>query len=330
MAKGRDQKKKILCLLDILYEKTDETHVLNTAQLIEELGRYGIEAERKSIYTDIEALMQYGVDIICQRGKSSGYYIGSRDFELAELKLLVDAVQSSKFITEKKSKELIQKIEKLTNKYAAHHLHRQVYVTNRAKTINENIYYNVDEIYNAINMNKQIRFQYFEWNTKKEMQLRKNGDYYQISPWALVWDDENYYLIGFDADAHMIKHYRVDKMLKISVSNEGREGGELFKTFDPAQYSKKTFGMYGGVEEQIVLSCNTQMIGVILDRFGKDISVKPIDEETFEARVSVAISKPFFGWVTGLGGAVRIKKPEAVATQYQAYLEDILQEMRSL
>lgn len=327
MAKGRDQKRKMLCLLEILHEKTDENHVLNTKQLIDELSYYGIEAERKSIYTDIEALTNHGVDIIYQRGKQSGYYIGSGDFELAELKLLVDAVQASKFITVKKSKELIHKIEKLTNKYAAQHLQRQVYVADRIKTINENIYYNVDELHSAINQNKKIAFQYFEWNTKKEMQLRKNGQIYEISPWALVWDDENYYMVGYDKNAEMMKHYRVDKMLNMQIMDESREGESYAQGLDIGQYSKKTFGMYGGVEEQVVLQCDNTMVGVIIDRFGQDISIKPISLGKFEARISVAVSKPFFGWITGLDGGVKIKKPERVAEAYEEYLKNILESL---
>lgn len=324
MPKTRDQKKKILCIMEILLNKTDENHPLTTQQLIKELGCYGIEAERKSIYTDIEALTLYGLDIINKKGKPSGYYIASREFELPELKLLVDAVQSSKFITKKKSEELIKKLERLTNKYEASQLQRQVYVTNRIKTMNESIYYNVDKIHVSIYGNCQIKFQYFEWNLKKEMNLRKEGAFYQISPWALVWDDENYYMIGYDSEVGLVKHYRVDKMLKISVVEAAREGKETFQSFDTAQYSKKTFGMFGGREEDVYLRCDNKIVGVILDRFGMDVVLRSVNECEFEVRVNVAVSNQFYGWITGLAGAVRIQKPDNVAKEYRIFLTDLL------
>lgn len=306
-------------------EKSDEKHPVTTKQLIEELDAYGIKAERKSIYDDISALGDFGVDIIKVMEKPGGYYLAARDFELAELKLLVDAVQASKFITTKKSRELINKLGKLTSRENAKQLNRQVVVTNRSKAVNEKIYYNVDMIYSAIDRGVKIRFQYFTWSIEKEIELKKNGEFYEVSPFLLSWDDENYYLIAYDEEAGIIKHFRVDKMLRISLSRKPREGRELFEDFDVAEYSKKTFGMFAGEEETVTLICKNAYIGVMIDRFGKEVSVRKRDEDTFFLRTKVAVSGQFFGWLSGLGAGAKIHAPQAVAEKYQAYLRKILE-----
>lgn len=325
MAKSYQQKLKILYLLKILAEESDEEHPMTTAGLIEKLETYGIFAERKSIYRDIEALCDFGVDILKVSEKPGGYYLAERDFELAELKLLVDAVQASKFITTKKSRELIHKLEKLTSKENAKQLNRQVVVTNRSKAVNETIYYNVDKIYAAIAKGVKIRFQYFTWTIEKEMELKKNGEFYEVSPFLLSWDDENYYLIAYDGEAGIIKHFRVDKMLRIAPTKEPREGAELFADFDVGAYTKKTFGMFAGEEETLTLVCENALIGVMIDRFGQEVSVRKRDENTFFLRTKVAVSRQFFGWLAGLGTKVHLQAPLHVAERYQAYLKDILQ-----
>lgn len=324
MARSEKQKLKLLYIMQFLAEKTDEEHSVTTQEIIDYLALNNITAERKSIYTDIDLLMDYGLDIIKIPGRPGGYYLASRRFELAELKLLVDAVQSSKFITTKKSRELIGKLETLCSRYEAGQLHRQVVVTNRNKTVNENIYYNVDMIYNAIAENVKVRFQYFEWDVNKNMQLRRNGKIYEVSPWLLTWDDENYYLIAFDSEAEKIKHYRVDKMLKIGLSGEKREGKEQFEHFDIASYSKKTFGMFAGNEETVTLCCDPVLTGVMIDRFGKDTPMRRTENDQILARVNVAVSRQFFGWVAGLGQAVKIVSPERVVQKYKDYLSDII------
>lgn len=324
MPKTEKQKLKLLYIMQCLLEKTDEDHVVTTGELIDYLALNGISAERKSIYTDIDLLMEYGMDIIKVRKRPAGYQLAGRQFELAELKLLVDAVQASKFITDKKSRALIGKLETLCSKNDARQLHRQVVVTNRSKAVNENIYYNVDQIYNAIAANVKIRFLYFEWNVKKEMQLRRNGAYYEVSPWLLTWDDDKYYLIAYEEESRMIKHYRVDKMLKPELSGKNREGKETFEHFDIASYSKKVFGMFAGEEEVVTLSCKKHLTGVIIDRFGKEVFLREDGSERILARVSVAVSRQFFGWLTGLGDAVKIVGPEKTAEQYRGYLEEIL------
>lgn len=299
--------------MQILLEKTDEEHAMSMADILSSLKAYDISAERKSIYNDIECLRTYGIDIIGeQKDKAYGYYVASRQFELAELKLLVDTIQSAKFITAKKSNELIKKIESFASKYEASQLQRQVFVSGRIKTMNESIYYNVDALHSAIAANKQIRFQYFQWNVKKEMELRKGGAYYQVSPWALSWDNENYYLVAYDSQEEKIKHYRVDKMLKISQTGEAREGQKSFKRFDTAIYAKKMFSMYGGEYETVKIECENNLAGAIIDRFGKDVSMRKIDEEHFAVNVNVAVSNQFLHWVMALGTGAKIVGPTHV------------------
>lgn len=322
MAKGANQKLKLVYLMKILLEKTDETHCITMPEIIASLESYGVSAERKSVYADMEALRLYGIDIIGeQKNKTYYYYVGNRQFELAELKLLVDSVQSSKFITAKKSNKLIKKIEGLASKYEASQLHRQVYVTNRVKTMNESIYYNVDKIHAAINSNVRIKFQYYQWNVDKEMELRRDGKFYCISPWGLAWEDENYYLVGFDSDANIIKYYRVDKMLHIELSNEKREGKERFQAFDMAEYARKRFGMFDGDEQTVKLEMENKMAGVVLDRFGKDVSLKKIDGEKFSVNVNVAVSPQFFAWVIGLGAGAKIVGPANVVEMMRREVE---------
>lgn len=315
MAKGSNQKLKLIYLMKILLEKTDESHSITMEEILSSLAGYGVSAERKSIYGDIEALRLYGLDIVGeQRSRTYYYAVVGRQFELAELKLLVDAVQSSKFITAKKSHELIKKIEALASIHEASQLQRQVYVTKRIKTMNESIYYNVDSIHSAINANAQIRFQYFQWTVDKEMQPKKDGAFYQVSPWALSWDDENYYLVAYDGAAARIKHYRVDKMLKIEQCAQRREGKELFERFDMGIYARKMFGMFGGEEKHVTLQFPNHLAGVVIDRFGKDISLRKLDEKHFTIHVEVALSRQFLAWVIGLGEEVRIIGPESVVS----------------
>lgn len=326
MARSEKQKLKLLYIMQLLLERTDEEHTVTTQEIIDDLALHGITAERKSIYTDIDQLIDFGMDIIKIKERPGGYYLASRQFELAELKLLVDAVQASKFITTKKSGELIAKLETLCSKTEAKQLHRQVVVTNRNKAVNENIYYNVDVIYNAIAENVKIRFRYYEWSANKEMKLRRDGAYYEVSPWLLSWDDENYYLIAFDDRSSDIRHYRVDKMIKISLMDAAREGRGQFEDFDVAGYSRKTFGMFAGEEETVTLCCDSNLAGVMIDRFGKDVAMREREDGRIQVRVDVSVSRQFFGWVTGLGAAVKIESPERVVRAYRAYLREILEQ----
>lgn len=313
MEHGNTQKLKILYLMKILLEKTDETHSITMPEIIAELKKYGVSAERKSIYSDIENLRLYGLDIIGEKeDKAFSYRVGNRQFELAELKLLVDSVQSSKFITAKKSNQLIKKIEGLASKYEAAQLQRQVYTTERIKTGNEGIYYNVDQIHSAIASNVQITFQYFNWDVNKKQVLRKDGALYKVSPWALSWDDENYYMVAYDSEEGKIKHFRVDKMLHIDLTNDRREGSQKFKVFDMGAYAKKMFGMFGGEEEMVKILCKNELAGVMIDRFGKDVMLVKVDEEHFYVNVKVAVSRQFLFWVIALGEGAKIVAPKRV------------------
>ena len=320
MPKSQNQKLKLIYLAMLMQEKTDDEHGLSMSEIIHELDLCGIKAERKSIYNDFEALSTVGMDIEkrTELGRTE-YYLTGRTFELPELKLLVDAVQGSKFITRKKSEALIRKIEGLASIYEAKKLARNVYVANRIKTMNESIYYTVDDIHSAINSDRQISFQYFKWNEKGKKELRHNGKIYKVSPWALTWDDENYYLVAFDADAGekgMIKHYRVDKMIRMKVLDERREGAEHFKNFDMALYSRKTFGMYSGKDEHVTLRCRNQLADPIIDRFGQDVLMRSVPgEDCFDVTVKVAVSPLFLTWLMNFGGDIKIIAPEYVAAQ---------------
>ena len=284
-----------------------------------------MSADRKTVYSDVETLREFGIDVLQTKGTNSGYYIGSRKFELPELKLLVDAVQASKFISRKKSEELIKKLESLAGEHDARQLQRNVFIYNRPKTGNETIYYNVDKIHTAILENRQIQYQYAEWTVKKELIPKKNGAVYTVSPWSLTWDDANYYLIAYDEAADCMKHYRVDKMQRTRVIGQERVGKERFQDFDLVEFSKKTFSMYGGHDEEVTLQCGNELIGVILDRFGTEVMIVPADEGQFRVRVLVAVSPQFFGWVTGIGVRLRIAGPERVQKEYKEYLEGIME-----
>ncbi len=324
MAKSPNQKLKLLYLLRFLMQNSDESHPLGMAQIIEELSRNGISAERKSIYDDIESLRLFGFDIIQLKGKNGGYYIGERDFELPELKLLVDSVQSSKFITQDKTYKLIEKIERLASVYDGQLLQRQVFVTNRVKSMNESIYYTVDAISDAITRNKKIRYQYFEYTVSKERVPRHNGAFYEVSPFALIWDDENYYMLAWDSSAEKMKHYRVDKMQKVTLSDDEREGIEEFGKYDMSAYSKTVFGMFGGKEQKVKLRFANHLVGVVLDRFGRETTIIPDGNEHFTITVSVVVSPQFFGWVFGFGSDVEIISPENVRAEIKKLTEEIL------
>ncbi len=322
MPKGTNQKFKLYRLAQIMLEKTDDEHYITMPEILSALEAYGVTADRKSIYNDLRDLEVLGIEVEGEPvGNRYHYHVLNRPFELPELKLLVDAIQSSKFITERKTNALIKKLEQLVSQYEAVKLQRQVYVSGRIKTMNESIYYTVDAIHNAISENKKIRFQYYQWNVKKEMELRHGGAFYHISPWGLSWDDENYYLVGYDSEADTLKHYRVDKMLHIEMSEEKREGQEHFKKLDMADYAKKSFGMFGGKEQKVKLLVQNELAGVMIDRFGKDIMMIPKDEKHFTVNVDVRVSNQFLGWVFSLGNGVKIISPDEVVEQMKQEVE---------
>ena len=314
------QKLKLLYLMKILLEQTDEEHSLTVPQMIAELSKVGISAERKSIYDDLEYLQLFGLDICSTKTKTTNYFIASRDFELPELKLLVDSVQASKFITHKKSLELISKIEKLTSRHNAKQLQRQVFVTNRVKTLNERIYYNVDKIHEAIAENKQITFKYFGLDVNKKKVYGKDGGLYHESPVSLTWDDENYYLITYKEKYDSYVHYRVDKMENIELSEEDRVLSE--KPFDLSIYSKSMFQMYSGEETDVTIQFENELVGVVYDRFGVDVPIIKTDETHFICNVKVAVSPHFLSWIISFGSRAKIVSPDWVQEQLYELILD--------
>ena len=327
--KGENQKLKMLYLAQLFSRETDDTHKLTMPEIIATLAADGVNAERKTLYQDFDELRRFGFDIISEKeGKNYYYYLGSRDFELPELKLLVDSVQSSKFITDKKSGQLIKKLESLVSRYEGSQLHRQVIIAGRVKTMNESIYYNVDKIHAAIGADRQIRFKYFDWNLKKEMEPRYGGRWYQLSPWALMWDDEKYYLVAYDAKHETIIHYRVDKMTQIGILDEKREGHEAFRKFNIAHYTNTLFGMYAGDETKVTIEAENRLVSVFIDRFGKDIIIAPVDEDHFRTTVTVAVSKQFFGWIMAIDGDVKIVAPDSVVKQMKAEIDRLAEKYK--
>ena len=324
MARSSYQKLKPLYVMNYLLQSSDEEHPVTVNQIIAHLETHGVSAERKSIYSDIEALQVFGLDIErVDNGNFVGYYVASRSFELPELKLLVDSVQSSKFITHKKTASLIKKIEKLASIHEAQLLNRQVFVKNRIKTMNESIYYNVDEIHNGISTNKKIKFLYFEYTVSKERHYRHGGEYYVVSPFAMTWDDENYYMVAYDSAAQQIKHYRVDKMEKISVVDEERDGLEAYKALDMAVYAKKTFGMFTGDEVSVSMRFENHLVGAVLDRLGREVFIVADGPDHFTVRTDVVVSPQFFAWVLGFGGSAQILGPNQVVDQMREHIASV-------
>ena len=325
MPRTANQKTKLLYVMEALLRESDEEHPLSMEDLLRYLSEKGIRAERKSVYSDIETLQAFGLDIHGTRGRTAGYYVGERDFELPEIKLLIDSVQSSKFITERKTMQLIRKLAGLTSVHEAALMKRQLFVKNRIKSMNESIYYNVDAIHQAIAEDKQIEFRYYSYTVTKEKKFRRNGRPYRVSPLALSWAEENYYLIAYEGEAGKIKHFRVDKMDGIRVTERFREGQKLLRETDMAEYTRKNFSMFGGQEQTVTLRFSNRMIGVVIDTFGKDVPIFSVDADHFQIRATVAVSPQFFGWLFGLDGEAVITAPREVMDAFQAQLERVKQ-----
>ena len=324
MPKTDGQKMKLFALKEILERETDERHSITMEQIISMLkSRYDITAERKSIYSDMAAFRETGfLDITTPQGKERGYSVASRTFELNELKMMIDSIVSSKFLSEATSRELIKKIETLCSRHEAQTLHRNIVLANRVKSTNKSIYFNVDSIHQAAVTNKQIQFQYFHYDTKKQRRYLKKGECYIASPFAMIYADDNYYLLAFESGK--FKHYRVDKMEAVKVLELiDREGLEAFQKVDMAAYSKYTFSMFGGGVQPVTMVFQNRFMGTVMDRFGRDVVVMREDERHFRIIVPVAVSQQFFAWVFGLGKGVRIVAPDSVRKQMKNALEDI-------
>ena len=317
MPNTSNQNLKLIYLRQILLDETGDSHGLSASDLILKLKEKDISVTAQTLRRDIDGLRQAGMDIIMEaHGKNTTYHVGEREFSLAELKILSDCVQASKSISEKKSEELIKKLEGLANRYDSQQLHRQVYLAGRAKTSNEKILYNIDAIHSAISQQRPITFLYCSWNMKKKLEKKYKGKIYHVSPWSLVYDDDCYYLVAYDHEEGYVKHYRVDKMEKIDIiAGASRQGAQVFQDRDIAEYSKRHFGMFGGKDALVTLECENEMINVIIDRFGTELEIVPVDSRHFQVQVSVVISNLFYGWIIGLGTGVRIVGPEQVVEE---------------
>lgn len=324
MTKSSHHKRKLPILAKMLLERSDEDHPISRLEMQEELERWGLSAERKSIYDDMGQLAELGLDVQAKRGRNGGWYIGQRDFELAELKLLVDAVQSSRFLSQRKSRELIRKLERLASVHQAQELQRQVYVSGRVKTMNESIYYHVDQIHTAVHNRQSITFRYFDYDFRRRKIYRHGGKLYQVQPYGLIWNSENYYLVALDEESGQIRHYRVDKMSGIALCDAPRRE----RDFDLAAYGQKHFGMYHGPEITVTLRAENRMSSVIFDRFGQDVIAIPDGEDHFTVQIPLVMSPQFFGWLFGLEERVQIAAPEEAAAAYRARLEAAMAQYR--
>ena len=325
MPKSINQKLKLLYISDYLRLKSDENHPVSAEELRSMLASHGIDAERKSIYSDIEALRHFGMDIEVTRGRSGGIVLLSKDFELTELKLLVDAVQSSRFITEKKSYALIKKISSLASDYDRKELQRFVFIANRIKTENVSIYYSTDNIYRAINNDKQIEFLYFNYGADKKKKYHNNKNHIRVSPFALQFDSDRYYMIAFDPKAGKIKHYRVDKMEDVSILDEARDGKGYFRNFNLADYANATVTMYGGDITNVTLKCPDEFAGAVMDKFGNKCRFIPLDDGNFSVCINVALTPTFYSWVFTFGGKIKITAPQRAVEEYKKQLTDALE-----
>ncbi|MBP0969219.1 MAG: WYL domain-containing transcriptional regulator [Oscillospiraceae bacterium] len=315
---------RLLYVLRLLNEKSDSIHPVSTEEIIEYLGEQGYSADRRTVYDDIRALSAFGYDITQLKGRYFGYYLASREFGSAELKLLVDSVQSSRFITVRKTNELIKKIESLASSYEGKDLQRQVYVTGRVKSMNESVFNNVDRISSAINSSVSIRFKYFDYDTSVKKVYHQGGKPYSVSPYALIWDNENYYLLGYDEDAGIMKHFRVDKMESIVSTDSERKGADLFREEDLSGYSVMHFGMYHGDQKRVRIRFRNRLAGQVIDRFGKEISMIPDSDGWFNIDVRVAVSPVFFSWVFSFGDGAEIIGPADVREDAYEYLKTLI------
>ena len=308
MPKQEGQKSKLLALLRIFEQQTDENHLLNVPQLVELLEAQGIRCERKSVYSDIEALGALGYDIKLRRGRGGGYFLASRTFDLAELKLLVDAVQASRVVSGTTSRRLIHKLEKLCSNYEGSQLQRQVYVEGRPKTDSKSLLYSIDALHEAINNGKMVEFLYRKADSREKEKRT-------VSPWQLAWENGCYYLIAYQDEKEPagIRNYRVDRMSSVTVLGDARRGKAEFRQFDLPAYLRKHFNMFGGPEHRVTLRCTADLESAMRDRFGKtSLFVPEEDGAYFHFDVPVCVSPQFYGWVCGFGGKVEVMAPAEV------------------
>ena len=316
MPKSDNQKLKIFYILDYLERNSHADHPVRAAQLIQMLEkRHNIICERKTIYSDIAALQDLGVDIVSIPGKNGGYYIASRNFELPELKLLIDAVQSSRYLTEKKSRELIEKLCNQCSVHDARLVRRDVVVSGRVKSMNESIYYNVDTIQEAIAENKQITFRYFDWGLDGKRRYRDRE--YIASPYGLCQDNENCYLLAL-SERHGITSYRVDRMSDIAALTDPRLPCPELTGKKLQEHAGRLFQMYSGEATDVKLRFHRSLVNVVIDRFGTDTMLIPEGDEHFVFTVRVAVSPMFLSWIIGFGAKAKVLHPASVAEKCKA------------
>lgn len=320
MPKTENQKLKLLLLKDYLEQRTDENHPASIHDLMNHLEANGISAERKSVYRDIQLLMDNGCDIVATRGRSASYYSAGGIFDLAELKLLADAVLASRFLTERKSSELLRKLGKLTSRHRAVELRRDLVVSGRVKSMNESVIYNVDDLHEAIRTDSQIRFRYFEWDREKNRVFRRESRL--ASPYALCWDDSNYYLIAH-TEEHGLTNFRVDKMTNIRLTGEPRVRTEETKNLDLSRYGKEVFGMFNGERRQVRMRFENSLSGVVIDRFGKDVMLIPDGDEHFTCTEEIMVSPVFYAWFASFGTRARLLSPDSVVEDFRKTVSSV-------
>lgn len=323
MPKSDNQKIKILYILDYLQKNSHQDHPVRANELIAMLDRHNIQCDRKTVYSDVAALQDYGVDIESLPGRNGGYYIASRNFELPELKLLIDAVQSSRFLTEKKSRELIEKLCTQCNEQDAKLVRRDVLVSGRVKSMNETIYYNVDTIQEAIAQNRQITFRYFDWGIDGKRHYREKG--YTASPYGLCQNNENCYLLAL-SPRHGVTSYRVDRMSNIQLAEEPRVPCPELTGKGLNEYANRTFQMFNGETTDVKFRFAKDLVNVVVDRFGRDIMLIPDGPDYFVFTAPVAVSDMFLSWVVGFGTSARILHPQSVVDQCKELCRKVLEQ----
>ena len=301
-------KARLLTLARMLYEKTDEHNSMNTFQILEYLKSQKIHSNDKTLRRDMKLLSELGFDVIVEHSKPNRYYIGDRGFDLAEVKLLIDAVASSRFVTERKSKELGEKLAKLASENQRPQLIRHIHATNRVKSDNPENFYNVDIVNEAINNRKKIAFKYTEYNRYKEKVFRNSGEIYELSPYALFWNEDFYYVVGWSDKHGNVSVFRTDRLSKVEILAE--DAVPEPEDYNLEDYSRKVFEMFDGEEVDVVLECKNEFMKYIIDRFGEDVDTDPVSRTAFEARVRVALSPTFYAWVFTFEGGIRIVSPE--------------------
>lgn len=324
MSKSADQHLKLFYIAEYLTEQSDCEHPVSTACIIDMLGKKGIKAGRKTIYSDMDALAQYGLDIAFRRKRPSGFYLVSRKFSLFDLKLLVHAVQASKFIPYEKSQELIDKLCSFVSIYDREELKRPLYIKDRVKAFNESAFSQIDDIYRAIRSGVQISFIYCEWTQAKELRSEREGYRYTVSPYALVWDDLCYQLIAYDHDTERVRNFRVDKMVELRLSENACCDSSRFSSVALDAYSNQTFGIFGGRDEKITLLCKNEMVGAVIDRFGRDVIIIKETNSMFKVSVNVTVSPSLFGWMASFGGDITVTAPTHTVEEYKAFLKKVL------